>query len=418
MAESRRRVHYRWPSIDSLLGSWHNPGREYTHWLSSSTDSTPGGQYTTVDRWPSTPTPYGKVGIIPAESTIPLTVDCRPTAYGKVVSIIRADSTLHVDRRQSTDSLLKNCQNPDGHCTAVHRRPSTESCQNPSGEYHTVDRWSLQTPYGKVVRIPAESTLPLAVDRRPTPYWKVRIQAESTLPLTVDRQPTPYGNVGIIQAESTIPLTVDRRPTPYGKVVRIPAESTLPLTVDRRPTAYGKVVIIPADSTLPLTVDRPTTTHLVNRLREWHERKPLSLFTAEATDVEADDVIPWKEVDESPPLINPTLLSTDTEAINQIVSDFSDVFSSKLGRTGLAEHRIETGRARPIRQAPYRLAHAYRTTVKQELDEMEQDGIIEPSTSEWASPIVLVPKKMALCECASTIGSSTVSRRPTPIRCR
>ena len=145
---------------------------------------------------------------------------------------------------------------------------------------------------------------------------------------------------------------------------------------------------------------RRLRTFHVNMLREWHERKPLSLFTAEATDVEADDVIPWKEVDESLPLINPTLLSTDTEAINQIVSDFSDVFSSKPGRTDLAEHRIETGRARPILQAPYRLAHAYRATVKQELDEMEQDGIIEPSTSEWASPIVLVPKKdgtMRMC---------------------
>ena len=138
---------------------------------------------------------------------------------------------------------------------------------------------------------------------------------------------------------------------------------------------------------------RRLQTFHVNMLREWHERKPLSLFRAEATDVEADDFIPWKEVDESPPLINPTLLSTDIEAIDQIVSDFSDVFSSKPGRTDLVEHRIETGRARPIRQAPYRLAYAYRATVKQELDEMEPDGIIESSTSEWASPIVLVPKK-------------------------
>ena len=76
------------------------------------------------------------------------------------------------------------------------------------------------------------------------------------------------------------------------------------------------------------------------------------------------------------------------------------MFSSKQGRTDLAEHVFETGRARPIRQAPYRLAHAYRATVKQELDEMEEDGIIKPSTSEWASPIVLVLKKdgsMRMC---------------------
>lgn len=45
------------------------------------------------------------------------------------------------------------------------------------------------------------------------------------------------------------------------------------------------------------------------------------------------------------------------------------------------------------KQAPYRLPHAYREIVQKELQEMQRDGTIEPSTSEWASPIVLVPKK-------------------------
>ena len=46
-----------------------------------------------------------------------------------------------------------------------------------------------------------------------------------------------------------------------------------------------------------------------------------------------------------------------------------------------------------MRQPPYRLAHAYRDVVKKELQEMQECGIIEPSASEWASPIVLVKKK-------------------------
>ena len=79
--------------------------------------------------------------------------------------------------------------------------------------------------------------------------------------------------------------------------------------------------------------------------------------------------------------------------MERIVSDFKDVFDTKPGRTSLAEHRIETGLAKPVRQPPYRLPHAYRETVQKELAEMEKDGVIEPSTSEWASPIVLVPKK-------------------------
>ena len=69
------------------------------------------------------------------------------------------------------------------------------------------------------------------------------------------------------------------------------------------------------------------------------------------------------------------------------------MFSTKPGSTNLAEHRKETGSAKPVRQSPSCLPHAYRETVRQELLEMERDGIIESSTSEWASPIVLVPKK-------------------------
>ena len=57
------------------------------------------------------------------------------------------------------------------------------------------------------------------------------------------------------------------------------------------------------------------------------------------------------------------------------------------------EHHIETGDSSPIRLTPYRLPHAYRETVRKELEEMQMQGIIEPSNSEWAAPIVIVKKK-------------------------
>ena len=58
----------------------------------------------------------------------------------------------------------------------------------------------------------------------------------------------------------------------------------------------------------------------------------------------------------------------------------------------MAEHKIDTGSARPIRLHPYRLPQAYRSDVYQELQEMLAQKI-ESSTSEWADPIVLVRKK-------------------------
>ena len=63
------------------------------------------------------------------------------------------------------------------------------------------------------------------------------------------------------------------------------------------------------------------------------------------------------------------------------------------GQTKLVEHHIDTPGTIPIRLPAYRLPHAYRDIVKQELKEMVAHGIIEPSVSEWASLMVVVPKK-------------------------
>ena len=63
------------------------------------------------------------------------------------------------------------------------------------------------------------------------------------------------------------------------------------------------------------------------------------------------------------------------------------------GRTDRALHKIRTMDATPIRQKPYRIPQAYKKKVMEELEEMEKNGIIEQSDSEWASPMVIVTKK-------------------------
>ena len=47
----------------------------------------------------------------------------------------------------------------------------------------------------------------------------------------------------------------------------------------------------------------------------------------------------------------------------------------------------------PIRQRSYRIPLAIKRDVIKELQEMKDDGIVEESTSEWASPLVIVKKK-------------------------
>ena len=55
-------------------------------------------------------------------------------------------------------------------------------------------------------------------------------------------------------------------------------------------------------------------------------------------------------------------------------------------------HEIYTASTHPIRLPPHRIPHAYKDMVQQELAKMLSNGIVEPSTSEWSSPIVLVKK--------------------------
>ena len=78
--------------------------------------------------------------------------------------------------------------------------------------------------------------------------------------------------------------------------------------------------------------------------------------------------------------------------LRALLGKFSSVISNTPGQTTLAEHRNEMGTARPVKLPPYRIPHAYRGAVEKEM-EMLEEGIIEPSMSEWCSPIVPVKKK-------------------------
>ena len=90
------------------------------------------------------------------------------------------------------------------------------------------------------------------------------------------------------------------------------------------------------------------------------------------------------------------LSSPQREELASLLDEFTDIFSSgtaDLGRTGIVQHCINTGDHPPIKQAPRRVPMHQQGTVRQHVDDMLQHGVIEPSTSAWAAPIVLVKKK-------------------------
>ena len=80
----------------------------------------------------------------------------------------------------------------------------------------------------------------------------------------------------------------------------------------------------------------------------------------------------------------------------QMLSRNRSVFkldSEPLGKTELAKHEIRTTTQEPIRQRPRRFPLNKRMEGQEQVEAMLKDGIIEPSSSPWASPVVLVRKK-------------------------
>ena len=75
---------------------------------------------------------------------------------------------------------------------------------------------------------------------------------------------------------------------------------------------------------------------------------------------------------------------------------YSDIFAvnkTDRGRTDLVQHRINTGNHPPFKQRPRHLPISQREVEREEIEKMLSSGVIEPSESPWASPIVLVRKK-------------------------
>ena len=86
--------------------------------------------------------------------------------------------------------------------------------------------------------------------------------------------------------------------------------------------------------------------------------------------------------------------STVRSEIMDMLSEFKDIWSGRLGKIGATNHRIELKPgARPIYQAPYRAGPIAREKEKTEIDRMPRAGVIEPTSAEWISPVVFVPKK-------------------------
>lgn len=77
----------------------------------------------------------------------------------------------------------------------------------------------------------------------------------------------------------------------------------------------------------------------------------------------------------------------------QVFQEAPSLCGASPGKTTLVEHVICLKDGRPIRQRPYQVPQQLVEKLQQEVEEMLKLGVIEPSNSEWCSPMVIVFKK-------------------------
>ncbi|XP_043062900.1 uncharacterized protein LOC122319558 [Drosophila yakuba] len=78
-----------------------------------------------------------------------------------------------------------------------------------------------------------------------------------------------------------------------------------------------------------------------------------------------------------------------------LLEKFANVFSTGLegiGKTNVVQAKIDVEGGQVVSQAPYRVSEPKKEVVAKMVDELLERDIITPSTSEYASPVVLIKK--------------------------
>jgi len=140
----------------------------------------------------------------------------------------------------------------------------------------------------------------------------------------------------------------------------------------------------------------------INMLKRYVHRESADAFPAAVVVVNDEDnaegratTIPsynqretWKDVS-----LDSDLPADQRDDAKSILQAFGDVLTDVPGKTTEIEYNIELTVPETIRVKPYPLPYRLEEEVKKELRSMLEIGIIEPSDSEYSTPILVVPKK-------------------------
>ena len=96
----------------------------------------------------------------------------------------------------------------------------------------------------------------------------------------------------------------------------------------------------------------------------------------------------WRDVN-----INPELNDEQKRQVWELIEKYGEIFSDVPTTTKLIKHQINSTSEEPVYSKPYKLPLHLVEPVEREIQDLEEKGWIEPSSSSYASPIVVVKKK-------------------------
>ena len=237
-----------------------------------------------------------------------------------------------------------------------------------------------------VIPFATGDSLPLVSDVRVARTFVIEPNSEAVIPARLSTFPSSEPVVAFIEA---VPKLADRyqlcgalslsRPTPDGDVTfRLLNPLDRPVILYKGAT-IGKFIESSAeDEVIKIDSDSSPVVSTVDKsINSDHSSKEdfLSKFSC---------------------LPSPSLSPAENSQLYDLLESYSDVFAKSsldLGRTSLIQHEIDTGDARPIKQAPYRVSQAQRQEIDTHITNKLDQNIIDVSASPWSSPVVLVKKK-------------------------
>ena len=157
-----------------------------------------------------------------------------------------------------------------------------------------------------------------------------------------------------------------------------------------QPTGRRTVIRVVNNSSCPTTIAKGVTVAICQRIPAHYVMEIDEALENNEHEREGQMTEDQLHLSDLTPHFDDADLNSDQKAkLRQLISQNRDAFAvdiQHLGKTELQYHRIDTGNARPVAQRFYRTSPKIRVEMERQIKELRiENGLIEPSTSEWRS---------------------------------